>query len=577
MTERPRAAGRLRRALALVLPAVLLASACATIPTSGPIEQGAQIGGDREDQFVRVIARPPRPDMTPTQLVDGFLQASASFDGDHAVARDYLTPAASRTWKPDLGVRVYDNLGMTITEQPAGALTATGGLDGSISVAGQYGVAEPGKQLSAKFAVTSIDGQWRISSLPDGLILSRSDVDRAFRTYDVYFFDPTYSVLVPDPRTVPVLGPGLPTTLVQRLLDGPTPWLAPAVRTAIPAGTDLGLAAVPLDGGVARVDLTAAVLGADDRTRQALSAQLVWTLRQLPDVAAVDISVGGQPLPVPGVGSPQPQDAWPTVDPGGLLPPVLAYAVDARGRPVALDPDGTRVLAAAAALPEQSFAAVSVAPDQTTFAVLGADARSLWTGGIGPGSTMDKRVEAAELSRPNFDRYGQVWYVDRGPRGGVRLLRKEGKPISVPVDGLSAGTAVLGLSVARDGTRAALLTRTGATSTLLLARIERRGDTVRLAAPRRVEVRLTDVADVAWDAADQLAVLGSDGAGPTQAFVVDIARGQVRAVGAPTEPRSIAAGPAQPLLIGAADSKIYVLSGGAWQVRVPGRTPTYPG
>ena len=78
----------------------------AQVPTSGPIEQGAQVGVQQEDQFIRVIAREPRPGMSETEVVQGFLDASASFDGDHAVAREYLTPEASSRWNTNAGVKI---------------------------------------------------------------------------------------------------------------------------------------------------------------------------------------------------------------------------------------------------------------------------------------------------------------------------------------------------------------------------------------------------------------------------------------------------------------------------------------
>ena len=65
------------------------------------------------------------------------------------------------------------------------------------------------------------------------------------------------------------------------------------MRTGFPAGVRLNIDAVPIESGVARVDLTANARQADDETRQALSQQIVWTLRQLPDVQAVEITAGG--------------------------------------------------------------------------------------------------------------------------------------------------------------------------------------------------------------------------------------------------------------------------------------------
>ena len=43
-------------------------------------------------------------------------------------------------------------------------------------------------------------------------------------------------MLVPAPVIVPLSGSGLATLLVSTLVSGPTPWIAPAVRTAFPEG-----------------------------------------------------------------------------------------------------------------------------------------------------------------------------------------------------------------------------------------------------------------------------------------------------------------------------------------------------
>ena len=109
--RRDRRALRRLAGLAVVMVAIagcgaLPASMVARVPTSGPIEQGAQIAAQGEDQFIRVIARGPREGMTREEVVRGFLDASASFDGDHAVARQYLSAEGNRTWNPAAGVLV---------------------------------------------------------------------------------------------------------------------------------------------------------------------------------------------------------------------------------------------------------------------------------------------------------------------------------------------------------------------------------------------------------------------------------------------------------------------------------------
>lgn len=571
--RRPGAGSRFRMRAAAVIAAIVpvLVAGCAGVPTSGPIEQGEQVGVEREDQFIRVIARPPRAGMTPEQVVQGFLDASASFDGDHAVARQYLTRAADITWRPAAGVVVYDGT-VDYAERPGDEITVTAPLAGSIDDIGRFEVADPGRVTTTTFRLAQVDGEWRITALPPGLLLSRSDVDRAFRTYDVYFFDPTFAVLVPDPRTIPVIGPALPTTLARALLAGPSDWLAPAVRTAVPQGTALALDAVPVDAGVARVDLTAVVRATDDDTRRALSQQLVWTLRQVPDVTAIDITSGGLPLPVPGVGSPQPQDAWPGVDPGGLPAGSTPYLV-VDGQVRRSLPEGIEPVPGEAGEGRRSLGAIAVSYDG--FRVAGLDDRgAVWVGPMTTGGQL-RRVLGRAAAGPTFARDGAIWTVDRD--GQVQRILDDGSVAAIPVEGLPPRTTLVSLVLSRDGTRAALVVRSGGRTGLLVARVERRGDDLRLTAPIRVESRLTEVSDVSWSDAEGLAVLGSDGAGPLQVFVVDVARGTLRAVGSPSDPLSVAAAPGLPLLVAAADGSVYQVSGGLWKRWTDGTSPAYPG
>ena len=58
-----------------------------------------------------------------------------------------------------------------------------------------------------------------------------------------------------------------------------------------------------------------------------MSAQLVWTLRQLGGISAVRITVDSVPLQVPGTGDVQNINAWPGFNPDGGLSDAKAYAV----------------------------------------------------------------------------------------------------------------------------------------------------------------------------------------------------------------------------------------------------------
>ena len=106
--------------------ATLLASGCATIPSSGPVGSapipappagGGVSGGG-------LIVEGPQRGWNPEQVVSGFLLASASFAHDHATAREYLTPSASRLWRP--GAQVTILASTPSVSQQAGRLSGQG-------------------------------------------------------------------------------------------------------------------------------------------------------------------------------------------------------------------------------------------------------------------------------------------------------------------------------------------------------------------------------------------------------------------------------------------------------------------
>lgn len=564
----------------LVAGALLTLAGCGTfstslvaqVPTSGPIRQGEQVGSTREDNFIRVIARGPRPGMSPAEVVQGFLDASASFDGDHAVARQYLTTDASLNWDTTRGVVVYEG---------AGALGSYGGSvifraaqSGTISPIGRYEVAPAGAELQKDFTLVRDGEEWRIDRLPQGLLLALPDVERSFRSLSIYFFDPTFRTLVPDPRMVPVIGPGQATTLVRYLIGGPSEWLQPAVRTGFPDGVALNIESVPIENGVARVDLTANARSAPDSARKAMSQQLVWTLKQLAEVAAVELTATGLPLLVPGVGSPQPRDSWPAVDPSGLPIGATGYLVRP-GSVARFVGDLVIPVPGAAGDAGRNFVRIAIALDSQS--VAGVDGRGrLWRAEIAVGSELAQIPVDFPPANPVFDRNGELWVV--GEAVGLVRVGADGVAQQIPVSGLPDGSTLRMAVPSRDGTRVALIVADGPRNVLLLGRIVRaspNGD-ASISAPIRVESSLAEVLDVSWSGADTLAVLGSVEAGSLQVLEVEPASGAVTALGAPEAPISVTAAPGLSTLVAAADGTIYELVGGVWQVRTRGTAPAYP-
>jgi hypothetical protein len=329
---------------------------------------------------------------------------------------------------------------------------------------------------------------------------------------------------------------------------------------------------VPVVDGVADVDLTAQVLTADDTTRQKLSAQLVWTLRPLPDISGVRITVNGQPLSVPGVGPVQPVGSWPLLDPRGLPDQATGYAVDKRGLLQVSERGALTPLAKTK--PGLTFPAVSL--DSAKVAWISVDGRSLLEAPLDDSAAAVRRYTGTELSRPSWDRSGAVWVVDRGV--GLVMVA-DGKATRMPIAELPVDVTdrnLLSAAVSRDGTRMALLVRRGTRVEPMVARIERFGDTVRVAAPRRTESIVTDAIDLAWADADTLAVLGTSGASSLEVLQLDVGSPHLRRLGAPEGSVTLAAAPGRPLLVGAGKS-LFRNSGSTWTRVGDAQYPVYPG
>jgi hypothetical protein len=569
-----------RRAATVALAAALL-TGCSSLPTSGPVRAGRDLQADRDDVGVRVIGQPPVPGSRPQDIVRGFLQAGADFVNDHAVARLYLSPAARERWKPSTGTAVYDRSEAPFAVEPTGdgkvELTATevASIDGE----GHYRRTPGGTRLTRAFTMTRVDGEWRIASLDNGLVLTQSDVQETFRQLNLYFLAPSRRVLVPDTVFLPS-APGLSTALVARLLGGPTEQLAAATTTAFPRGSSLAVSSVPVRDGIARVNLDASALKADGAARALMSAQLVWTLRQLPEFQGLQLSVEGDDLSVPGQGQVQSRDAWSGLDPAGLEGDVDAYAV--RGGRLG------RIVAgrftpvpgpAGIGRPAMQRPAISLDGAQAAGVVDGG--RGLVTGRLAESETFGERLRGSALSTPSWDATGNLWVVDE-PVGRVWMIPDGTRdPVAVKVPRIAAGR-VTGIRVGRDGARVAVVAGTGAQARLYVGSVVRgRAGSPTAAIEHLTEVlpELRSVRSVSWADATTLAVLGAQSGGQVTPFLTDTDGYDV----APVEPEtglvSVAAAPQQrPLLAGTAGGRIaQYTSGRGWVDLGPGADPTYPG
>ena len=584
MSARSRAAGR---ALSVAVVAVLvLLAGCARIPDSGHVRQVEPVAAtEGEDSVIEqpdVLLLPPEPvpGLRPQQVLRGFLLASAASDADHAVARQYLTPEAAARWDDGAEAVVHDpaQLRVTCEGDPTGTcqgadtLVVTGQREAVLDRGGSYRP-DPGP-FEDRYGLARVDGEWRLSEVPDGVRLTPADVARAYRPVSLAFLDPTGDLVVPDRVFLPVVSRSLPRLLVDALLTGPSARLAPAVTTAFPQGTRLRR--VTLEGGVVLVDLSPQVLRADDDARRALSAQLVTTLRQVPDVTGLRVLVEGEPLEVPGAPATQPMDSWSAYD-RDLVPAgvpgyhVMAGAVRPLPRPGAppREPLAVGLRHPAVDLEEERVAGLR--PD-------GA-AVQLWTGAP---SGLVPRLRAPDLVPPSFGggRYG-VWTARPGPDPEVLLVRALGDPVTVPAPELAGLGPLRVLRVSRDDTRVALVVGEGVETRLYAGLVVPDRSTpagVRLAGLRRLAPGLSDVQDVRWADNQRVAVLARSAAAPAVWLVQSdgsVVEPQA-ASGLPEAPTGIATAPGHPLLLESA-GQVWEVRDGAAVAAAPGEDPFYPG
>ena len=112
-----------------------------------------------------------------------------------------------------------------------GAVTVTANLVGTVDERGVFTVGGTGV-FTREFALEQVDGEWRISDPPDGLIILSRTSRGSTTSVSAYFLDPTGQRVVPDPRYL-ITGDAQPTALVQRVLDGPSAALAAGVRNPL--------------------------------------------------------------------------------------------------------------------------------------------------------------------------------------------------------------------------------------------------------------------------------------------------------------------------------------------------------
>jgi hypothetical protein len=176
----------------------------------------------------------------------------------------------------------------------------------------------------------------------------------------------------------------------------------------------------------------------------------------------------------------------------------------------------------------------------------------------------------------HFDPSGGLWIWNE--MSGLAVWDAPGPLKPIPVQGLPAGATVIKAVPSRDGSRVALVTRSGTNTSLYLARIIQDVETSAriISAPLRLARSVNGFVDVDWSGANSVAFIARLGSGALQVFDLDLAPGTLVAQGGPDRPDSIASAPGLPVLISANNGLIYQLDAGSWTSRLNAWSPSYP-
>ena len=571
--------------------ALLLLPACGL-----PLPEGVRSAGEvqparDEPGSLRVIPPGPQPGASPEDIVRGFLIAQSSPADDHAVARQFLAPDTE--WDDEQGAVVYALRQFVRADQDPLTFQVRFTTTARIQPTGAFTLDD--EPVPAEYKVGRLpSGEFRLSSVPNGLHLTDAARQRSFRPYDVFFLargaDGTATGrLVPDRVFLPLTAARGPA-LVEALLRGPTLPLRAAVDTAVPPM--IRASSVTVADGVVTVDLPREVMALDARQRQRLSAQLVWTL--VPTFTGVRLLADGAPLDVDGAREVQTLDDWQEFDPAGVRPDAPLYYV--QGRKLR-SLDGTLPRSGATVAGPLAVDQVAISPNGGTLGLLtrnpGAAPDEVRVGPPGgPFPVVLRRPELGSLTWGSGEQ--GLWVVEGGSAPALCLLPLPGAPpradpCDVPYERPATADPLTALRVSRDGARAAMVFGSGPARRLYVGRIVPAAGRLRIALgpdPRTIAPSLANVTDVAWESGTSLAVLATARGRATQVVVWRVpidgstAPVAVQRQGLQGDALAVAAAPGRTLVVSAEKDdvpQLYRDSGGLFLEAAPGTGPTYPG
>ena len=554
----------------LLLCVALSLTACAGVPSSSPVRVVRRIPAEQPElpeapAFRRRLPPNPPENATPTDIVRGFLLAQGSSDGDHAIARKYLAPTVP--WNPAQSLTVYTSprIGEAVVRGDSATVVATLQRIGTLTRDGEFRppLSVESRQTFRLRRDPSLG--WRLAEAPPGVLLTRDDLTASYQRFTLYFPNAARRLV---PHQVFLRQSDQPAaTAVRALLTGPRGWLAPAVRSSIPEGTELLDPPTVVDG-VVTLNFSREIRRAPQETLGLLVAQVVWTLTE-PALAveAVRIQAEGQELVVPGHDGAREhrRPDWEEFAPAPRpFDDRLFFVRD--GAPYALDAGGA-VARVAALTGVRSFAVNRSGTHLVAVVRLAGGREALDVVALsGPGGVR-RALTADTLTAPAWDPTSDVAWVAATTGGTTQVMTVPVTGTPAPVPASLPGGTVTSLRLSPDGSRVALLVAGPGRAALFVGRVERTATGARAVAdPRAIAPSVSLPTAVTFDGAGQVVVAGTL-AGRRALVRLDVdgfTRGTIRDQGLPPGPvTALASSAATP------PDRVASVAGRMWR-RTPG-------
>ncbi|MFG1805811.1 LpqB family beta-propeller domain-containing protein [Streptomyces sp. NPDC049040] len=605
---------RVLRGGALPACAALLLAGCASMPSSGEVrkvDNGQQADADAQ---VRVFGIPPHPDESAEEIVSGFLEATTSGEPDFATAKKYLATKFKDRWNPLSSITVLSAgpQALDSTDSGPSAKSSIVGVSGSKAavVDAKHAYLPDHGAFHTTFNLVRQGDEWRISALPNGLILSASDFQRIYHSVNMYYFaelgsdadrsGTRHQTLVADPVYLRQQQTDSLAATVSTLLGGPTDWLAPAVASAAPTGLKIygkgpGQGVTLDDSQRLKVRLN----GAADRLKTdqcvRLAAQLFATVQGQASAKLASAEVQrANGATICSLSASQAADFGPANLVGPVAGQAGQYFIGSEHHQLYELMDGTsnaNPVHGPFGSAKADLASVAVRRDEQMAAGVKTDGRRLVVGSLTDGdplSTSELTSSAQDpkngLSAPSWDGLGDLWIADRSSAISKLYVLRDGTGAPNLVDVPKLDGRVESLRVASDGVRIVLVVDEHGVKRLQLGRIDRGGT---LEKPQFSVTDLRDltpagetVGSVSWAGASRLVVLGSDVGGGQQIQYVNTDGSAAPALESIGEAVAVAASEVQsrPLLASYNGSVYWLPDDSNWKRVTPkGIGPVYPG